>query len=148
MDYVWDVRNPEGGMLGQEWARGVSEACDIVLAHALPSRVDVVVRDEDDRVVASGRGLAAGEDTPMSRLRLYDGTVTREAVWPTSDDLGRPVLLAGGEIGLLVAWWNPPDGSEWTWQLEFHNTRGGDSPEPGDDADGSAGDAGRREEAT
>lgn len=125
MDYVWELRNPEGGMLGVEWARGVAAATDVILAHTLPSKVDVVVRDESDAVVARGSGLTASEDSPMSRLVLRGGAVEREAVWPTDEDLGRPVILPGGEVGLLRSWWNPPDRSEWRWQLELHNSRKG-----------------------
>ena len=55
--YYWDLRNPDGAMLGLEFARGVSAPTEVMLAHALPERVDVVVRDEDGRVVASGEGL-------------------------------------------------------------------------------------------
>lgn len=121
MDHVWELRNPDGGMLGQEWARCVCEATDVLLAHTLPSAVDVVVRDEDDRVVARGTGLEASEQTPMARLRLVDGEVVREQVWPDEQDLGRPVVLPGGEVGLLRTWWHADDRSEWRWQLELHN---------------------------
>jgi hypothetical protein len=58
----------------------------------------------------------------MSRLRLDAGTVRRENVWPSQDDLGLPVVMPGGEIGLLTAWWNAEDGSEWRWSIELHNS--------------------------
>jgi hypothetical protein len=31
------------------------------------------------------------------------------------------VLLAGGEAGVLLDWWNSPDKLEWRWRLEFYN---------------------------
>jgi hypothetical protein len=119
--YTWELRNPDGGMLGLEFARAVSAAVDIVLTHALPERVDVVVRDADDRLVAKGDGLAHGDERPMARLTLHDGTVTRENLWPDASDIGRPVILPGGEVGTLCSWWNADDGSEWRWQVEFYN---------------------------
>lgn len=119
--YVWDLRNPDGGMLGLEFARGVSAPCDVMLAHALPERVDVVVRDENDRVVAKGEQLSDEQSRPMARLFLEDGTVTRQNVWPDESDIGRLVILPGGEIATLREWWNADDGSEWRWQVEFYN---------------------------
>lgn len=123
MDYIWELRNPDGAMLGVEWARGRSEAADVALVHSLPERIDIVVRDEDDHVVATGENLSGDEPTPMARLHVRDGAVSRESVWPTEEDLGRLVILPGGEIATLKSWWNADDGSEWTWQVEFHNSR-------------------------
>ena len=34
---------------------------------------------------------------------------------------GALVILPGGEVGTLVAWWNAADGSEWRWRVEFYN---------------------------
>lgn len=120
MAYTWELRNPDGGMLGLEFARGVSAATDVILAHSLPERVDVEVRD-DERVVAKGEGLSGDEPTPMARLWLRSGAVVRESIWPEEEDIGRLVILPGGEIGTLLSWWNAGDGSEWRWQVEFHN---------------------------
>lgn len=122
-DYIWELRNPDGAMLGMEFARGVSAATDVVLAHSLPERIDVVVRDENDNVIAKGEGLTGDEPTPMARLRVRNGDVTRESVWPTEEDLGRVVILPGGEVATLKSWWNADDGSEWRWQVEFWNKR-------------------------
>lgn len=122
-DHIWEIRTP-GGMLGIEVARGLMAAAPVVLAHSLPAKVSVTVRDEDGAIVAKGSDLEADGQTPMARLRLEDGTVTREQVWPVESDLGLPVILPGGEVGILCEWWNAPDGSEWRWRVEFHNTRG------------------------
>jgi hypothetical protein len=32
-----------------------------------------------------------------------------------------PVLLAGGEVGGLTAWWNAPDYAAWRWSIELCN---------------------------
>ena len=121
MDHTWELRNPDGAMLGVEWARGRCEARDVLLTHSLPERVDVVVRDHQDHVVARGEGLTSNDPTPMARLTLREGQVLREALWPTEADLGSLVILPGGEIGTLIAWWHAPDHSEWRWQLELQN---------------------------
>ena len=34
-----------------------------------------------------------------------------------------PVLLPGGEVGILLSWWNAAGESEWRWQVEFYNQR-------------------------
>ena len=117
--YYWDLRNPDGAMLGLEFARGVSAPTDVMLAHALPERVDVVVRDENDNVVARGEGLEHPLSTPIARLRVSDGAVTRENVWPDDSDIGRVVILPGGEIGTVCEWWHADDHSTWRWKVEF-----------------------------
>jgi hypothetical protein len=122
MDYIWDLRNPDGAMVGVEWARGRSEACQVILAHSLPRTIDVEVRDDDGRIVAMSAGLTADRETPMARLEIVHGEVTRTAVWPAARDVGRLVILPGGEIGTLLEWWNAPDESEWRWKVEFHNS--------------------------
>lgn len=94
-----------------------------MIAHSLPERIDVLVRDDQDNVVATGKGLAGEEPTPMARLRVADGSVTRESIWPTDDDLGALVILPGGEIAELTSWWNAQDGNAWRWQVEFQNQR-------------------------
>jgi len=43
-------------------------------------------------------------------------------VWPSQDDIGRPVLLPGGEVGILKAWWHADDYKEWRWQIELYNS--------------------------
>jgi len=122
-DHVWEIRTP-GGMLGIEVARGLMAAAPVVLAHSLPARVSVTVRDDAGAVVARSSDLEADGETPMARLCLEDGRVTRRQVWPTDDDIGLPVILPGGEVGILCEWWNAPDGSEWRWRVEFHNAKG------------------------
>jgi len=122
--HTWEIRNPDGGMLGLEFAKGRMAAHTDVLSHALPERIDVEVRDASGAVVAAARGLDGGASTPMARLSIQGEAVTRENVWPDGSDLGKPVILPGGEIGILRSWWNADDGSQWTWNVEFHNETG------------------------
>lgn len=121
--YTWEVRNPDGGMLGMEVARSVMAPSPCVLGHAFPERVDIEVRDAGGNLVAQAEGLRAEGTTPMARFSISDGTLRREQVWPDEADHGRPVILPGGEVGILKSWWNAPDGSEWRWRVEFYNHR-------------------------
>jgi hypothetical protein len=120
-DRIWEIRNPDGASMGLEVARGRSGEHDVELAHPKPERIDVTVTDLEGTVIASARDLRHETVTPMSRLRIEGDSVRRENVWPSPDDLGLPVILPGGEIGLLTAWWNADDGSEWRWSIELHN---------------------------
>jgi hypothetical protein len=43
-------------------------------------------------------------------------------VWPSEDDLGTPVILPGGEVGILTAWWHEGDRSAWRWSIELSNS--------------------------
>src|SRR5579864_3718748 len=99
--------------MGLEFARGKMAPADVVVAHALPERVSVEVHDAAGGLVARGDDLRAQRSLPMARLILRDGAISREDVWPDASDVGRPVILPGGEVGILLAWWNADDGSEW-----------------------------------
>jgi hypothetical protein len=122
---IWDLWFPEAGATGVSFCRSRVDsevAGERVLVHAAPPTLDVTVRAADDgRVVAIGSGLRRGEPGPISflvrdgdRIRLEDG-------WPTDAELGRLVLLPGGEAGTLVRWWHADDRSEWRWSVEFYN---------------------------
>ena len=83
--------------------------------------IDFGLLDEDGRLLAQGRGLERGQPGPMSYLVRQNDTILLEDGWPTPDDLGRLVILPGGEAGILKAWWHADDHSEWRWQVEFYN---------------------------
>jgi len=118
--YVWDLR-AEGGATGLEFARGRSAPTNVMLVHALPERVSVEVRDQSGDLVARGRHLWHEGVAPMSRLTIAGGKVSRENVWPEEGDVGAPVILPGGEVGILRQWWNDDVGQEWRWSVEFSN---------------------------
>jgi hypothetical protein len=121
-DTIWELRNPDGGGQGLEFARARMGHHRVVLVHAAPSRLDVVVRTVDEHLRAIGTDLHAPGQTPMSRLTLDDLRVVRENVWPVERDLGLPVILPGGEVGILTAWWNAADHSAWRWSIELSNS--------------------------
>ena len=107
-----------------EFARGRLDPTDVLWVHAAPDRLTVTVREGDDRAIARGEDLRRdGPYLPMTRLTLDGDEVRREDRWPTDEDLGALVILPGGEVGVLTAWWNAPDESAWRWSVEFSNSR-------------------------
>ena len=121
---IWEIRSPDGGSTGLEFARARMEEHERVLGHALPRRADVEVTDGDGNVLARGRRLSHDAVTPMCRLDLAgDGSIRRENVWPDESDIGKPVILPGGEVGILTQWWNAEDHTAWRWSIELSNRR-------------------------
>ena len=120
---TWDLWYPNAAARGLPFARGRLDATPVLLVHAAPDTVDVEVRDDDGALLARGRGLRRTADRPMARLIRSGDRIAREDLWPEEIDLGRPVILAGGEVGILKSWWNAPDGSAWRWRVEFFNHR-------------------------
>jgi hypothetical protein len=122
---IWDLWMPNAGATGVSFCRSRVEAGaagDRVLVHAAPPTLEVIVRSSaDGRVLAEGRELSRGEPGPMSYLVRDGNRITLEDGWPTEDDLGRLVLLPGGEAGTLRQWWHAEDHGEWRWQVEFYN---------------------------
>lgn len=120
---TWDLWIPDVAARGVAFARGRLQASPVVLVHAAPERLDVEVRDDAGQVVARSANLQRTADTPMARLRRQGDTISREDFWPTEADCGTPVILAGGEVGILQAWENDAHHQEWRWRLEFYNHR-------------------------
>ena len=126
MAETWDLWFPQAGSTGVSFARARVEpdaAGEQVLVHAAPPRLQVTVTDESGRVVARGDNLARREEGPMVHLVRRDGEIRLEDGWPGDDDVGRVVLLPGGEAGILLSWWHAPDRSAWQWRVEFSNHR-------------------------
>jgi hypothetical protein len=120
---LWDLWFPQAAATGLAFARGRLDATDRLIVHAPPPTLDIEVRTDDGQVVARGKGLERTSNCPMAFLTRQDDTITREDRWPTESDFGSAVILPGGEVGTLLAWWNAPDGSEWRWSVEFYNHR-------------------------
>lgn len=120
---VWDLWYPHAAAQGLPFARGRLDATAVLLVHAAPETLDVAVRSDEDQLVAQGKDLRRTAERPMARLTVHGDQIEREDLWPTDDDVGRPVILAGGEVGLLLDWWNAADGSQWRWRVEFYNHR-------------------------
>ncbi len=120
---VWDLWYPRAAAQGLPFARGRLDTTDVLLVHAAPETLDVAVRTDDGVLLAAGKDLTRTAERPMARLTLRGDRIEREDLWPTENDTGRPVILPGGEVGILLAWWNAADGSEWRWRVEFYNHR-------------------------
>jgi hypothetical protein len=121
---TWDLWLPGPGATGLPFARSrinANDAGDRVLVHAAPQRLQVVVTDAAGQVVARSDRLERHQPGPMSFLIRHGATITLEDGWPTATDIGRVVLLPGGEAGILKSWWNADDRKEWRWQVEFYN---------------------------
>lgn len=124
MNETWDLWFPDAGATGVAFARSRvdSEAAgDRLLVHAAPPRLEVTVRNEAGEVVAIGDKLERHQKGPMSFLTRRGAQIDLEDGWPTDADVGRLVILPGGEAGILKEWWNAPDRSEWRWTVEFYN---------------------------
>ena len=120
---TWDLWIPDVAARGISFARGRLDATDVIIVHAAPEKLNVEVRSDDGIVLAKGENLPRTANTPMARLRLQRDKITREDIWPTDADLGTPVIVAGGEVGILQKWWNDAGQQEWRWSLEFYNHR-------------------------
>ena len=122
---TWDLWFPKAGATGVSFARALvdgSAAGERVLVHAAPPSLTVEVRDDDGRLIARGVDLERGASGPISFLNVDGDGVALEDGWPTDDDLGRLVILPGGEAGILRAWEHAEDRRSWRWQVEFSNS--------------------------
>jgi hypothetical protein len=122
---TWELAYPHAAATGLSFARCRIEPATTLLVHAAPDVLRVEVRDDGGTRVALGEGLVrAGPYFPMTRLhKQAGGGMMRQDGWPNDRDIGRIVLLSGGEAGTLTSWWNADDGSEWRWTVEFFNRK-------------------------
>lgn len=120
---VWDLWIPDAAAQGVSFARGRLDATDVIIVHAAPEKLTVEVFDDNRVFQARGVDLLRTANTPMARLTRRGDAVTREDIWPTEADYGVPVILAGGEVGILQQWWNDAEQQEWRWSLQFYNHR-------------------------
>lgn len=119
---TWDLWIPDAAATGVPFARGRLEATETLIVHSAPHLLTVEVRDGEGRLIATGRDLERTEQVPMTKLRIAGSEVRREEFWPGAADSGTPVLLPGGEVGLIRTWWNRDDRREWRWTVEFYNS--------------------------
>lgn len=121
---VWEVWYPNAAADGLLIARGKLDPTDVLWLHAAPHMLRVEVRSMDGQRLAYGDQLSATDETgPMTRLVRNDAHIAREDRWPSDQDIGALVILPGGEVGQLTAWWNADDKQQWRWSVEFYNHR-------------------------
>jgi hypothetical protein len=125
MNWTWNIRTRDGAMNGLEFARCTTAGgFNRVLVHAAPEKAKIEIIAADDRVVARGDLDRHGEYSPMTLVERDGSTLHRSEVWPTDEFYGLPVLLSGGEVGLLQTWHHAEDHSWWRWSVEFSNHTG------------------------
>ncbi len=122
---LWELWYPEAAATGLPFARGRLAATDVLYVHAAPPVLDVRVYRADGQMVAEGKNLrlTLDETSPITRLTRVEREIVREDLWPGAEDVDHPVILPGGDVGILKKWWNAGDHSEWRWQVEFYNHR-------------------------
>jgi hypothetical protein len=120
---IWDLWYPRAAATGLAFARGRLDAAEIVLVHAPPDTLTVEVRRPAGELLARAADLPQTADRPMARLSRQGDRITRVDLWPEAEDIGRPVILPGGEVGRLLRWWNAEDGTAWRWAIELYNER-------------------------
>ena len=120
--HYWSVWYPKATSTGLLLARGRLDPTQHLLVHAAPPVLTAEIHDENGRRLAYGQDLEVTASTPMCLLQLRNGTVDRLDIWPDKSHHGLPVLLPGGEVGILQSWWHAADQKEWRWQVEFYNS--------------------------
>ena len=120
---MWDLWIPDVASQGVSFARGRLDATVTLLVHAAPEKLTVEVYDGRGSLQARSADLPRTASTPMARLRRQRDRIIREDIWPTPADYGLPVILPGGEVGILQQWWNDEQEQQWRWSLEFYNHR-------------------------
>jgi hypothetical protein len=125
MNWTWNLRSRDGGMNGLEFARCTTAGgFTRVLIHAAPAQASVEVLTDDGQLIVRGDCDREADYSPMTELTLHDGALQRAEIWPGAGDLGVPVLIAGGEVGILMAWEHSDDHTWWRWSVEFSNHTG------------------------
>jgi hypothetical protein len=117
----WDLWIPDAAATGVPFARGRLEPTPVLIVHSAPHLLTVEVRGPEGELLARGADLSRQGQVPMTKLTRDGATVRRQEFWPGPDDFGLPVLLPGGEVGILRDWWHREDHKEWRWTIEFHN---------------------------
>lgn len=125
MNWTWSIRARDAGMNGLEFARCTTAGgFGRVLVHAAPARASVEVAEEGGRVLARRDLDREGDYSPMTLLELDGDELRRSEIWPDESCTGLPVLLAGGEVGILERWQHAEDRSWWRWSVELSNHAG------------------------
>ena len=125
MNWTWELRSRDGGMNGLEFARcTTASGFSRVLVHAAPAQLHLEVRADDGALVLRADADRDGDYSPVTLLELDGGQVRRREVWPEPELYGLPVLLPGGEVGVLTSWEHADDHSWWRWSVEFSNHTG------------------------
>jgi hypothetical protein len=119
---TWELWYPKAASTGLPFARGRLEPTDVLLVHAAPEYLTVEVRDNEGRRLAFTADLPRTQQSPIARLARQGDAISREDIWPSEEEIGLPLILPGGEVGILKSWWHAEDRQEWRWQIELYNS--------------------------
>jgi hypothetical protein len=119
----WEVWFPAAAATGLLVGRCMIRPAQVLLVHAVPDVISVEVRTTGGERLAKGSNLKRTLESPICRLERRGDQVTRSDLWPGQAEIGLPVLLPGGEAGILTSWWNADDRLEWRWSIELYNSR-------------------------
>lgn len=122
--HYWSVWYPKAASTGLLLGRGLLDPTQRLLVHAAPPVLTAEIHEANGRRLAYGKDLEATASTPICLLQLRNGTVDRQDIWPDATHHELPVLLPGGEVGILKSWWHAEDKKEWRWQVAFYNSLG------------------------
>ncbi|MBI2616702.1 hypothetical protein HYW55_01050 [Candidatus Gottesmanbacteria bacterium] len=118
---IWDIWYPKAGPTGIPFARGRLDATNKLLIHACPPFITVEVRNDNGKLLAKGVDLKRSGESPLILLQKTGKKITLRDFWPSKKEEGLPVILPGGEVGIIKKWWYAKDKSEWKWECEFYN---------------------------
>jgi hypothetical protein len=118
----WAVETSKDGHRWRFFGRAWKSPDEAVLLHAAPRflRFRRLLPVEDPSWCEP---LDDDGDHPITLVRMEERS--REYVWPGEEHLGLPLVLPGGEEGRLLRFEHAPDGSSWTYALEFRGAREG-----------------------
>lgn len=118
----WTIWYPKAGSTGLLVARGLIDATERLLLHAAPPVLTAEITSEKGNRLAYGKDLEQTLETPICLLERKGDTIGRTDIWPDETHHELPVLLPGGEVGILKRWWHADDKKEWRWQIELYNS--------------------------
>lgn len=122
MTHYWSIWYPKAANTGMLFGRGMVDPTDKMLLHAAPQIITAELYDDDYNLIAKGQDLEQTQDSPICLLTRDGDSIERQDIWPDEQHYGLPVLLPGGEVGILQQWWHADDRKEWRWQVEFYNS--------------------------
>jgi hypothetical protein len=122
VEECWAIETSKDGERWRFFGKAWRQPGEPVLLHAAPRFVRVR-RLQPEAETDWSEPLSSDAGLPMTLLRLERHE--REDLWPGAEHRGLPVLLPGGEEGRLERFEHVPDGSSWTYALEFRGAREG-----------------------
>lgn len=119
----WVVETSKDGERWRFFGRAWKSAGEAVLLHAAPRYLRFRQLVPSEAAEWCEPLEADGGDLPMTLVLMEEHA--RRELWPGEEHVGLPVVLPGGEEGRLLSFEHAPDGSSWSYRLEFRGAREG-----------------------